>query len=282
MTAVWGFSPDVLELHPPSSRRPLARSSSWPCRASLVAEGDRERDCTMVHEIIERKHLWRFHFADSRVPTQIGRDKIQTAGAPCRPKLAKSLRGTESALRDELHQGRACCLLLRCLAATTVDSSVFVEAGVGIQEHDHLGPMLQRQAPLQNRTCSSPVCARGPCAETNRVLRPSNGAEIAGHLGFSMAIVTCLALTPREVGEPDFDSAPACCCRRRPHEPSFASKLCRPSHPCLLKPEHMVSLLAELGTRVPPFLGLLRCSPNPVPTVPVVPKNCCQAFIFNC
>ena len=36
-----------------------------------------------------------------------------------------------------------------------------------------------------------------------------------------------------------------------------------------------------MGTRVPPFLGLLRCSPNPVPTVLVVPKNCCQAFIFN-
>ena len=36
-----------------------------------------------------------------------------------------------------------------------------------------------------------------------------------------------------------------------------------------------------LGTRVPPFLGLLRCLPNPVTTVPVVPKNCCQAFIFN-
>ena len=35
------------------------------------------------------------------------------------------------------------------------------------------------------------------------------------------------------------------------------------------------------GTRVPPFLGLLRCPPNPVPTVPVVPKNCCQAFIFK-
>ena len=36
-----------------------------------------------------------------------------------------------------------------------------------------------------------------------------------------------------------------------------------------------------MGTRVPPFLGLLRCPPNPVPTVLVVPKNCCQAFIFN-
>ena len=36
-----------------------------------------------------------------------------------------------------------------------------------------------------------------------------------------------------------------------------------------------------LGMRVPPFLGLLRSPLNPVPTVPVVPKNCCQAFTFN-
>ena len=30
------------------------------------------------------------------------------------------------------------------------------------------------------------------------------------------------------------------------------------------------------------FFGLVNVAPtNPVPTVPVVPKNCCQAFIFN-
>ena len=32
----------------------------------------------------------------------------------------------------------------------------------------------------------------------------------------------------------------------------------------------------------PAHFGLVTLPPpNPVPTVPVVPKNCCQAFIFN-
>ena len=63
---------------------------------------------------LERKHLWRFHLdvAESRVPLQRGRNKIQPAGAPCRPKLAKSLRDTDCALHNELLQGRACCVLL--------------------------------------------------------------------------------------------------------------------------------------------------------------------------
>ena len=86
----------------------------------------------MVHEIVERKHLWRFHLdvADSRVPTQRGRDKIQPASVPCQPKLAKSLRDTEGALHDEILQGRARFALLRCL--------VLVEAGVGVWEHDDM------------------------------------------------------------------------------------------------------------------------------------------------
>ena len=44
---------------------------------------------------------------------------------------------------------------------------------------------------------------------------------------------------------------------------------------------HVAVSWGTLAHDVPPFLGLLRCPPNPVPTVPVVPKNCCQAFNFQ-
>ena len=109
----------------------------------------------MVHEIVERKHLWQFHLdvADSRVPTQRDRDKIQPASVPCQPKLAESLRDSEGALHDEILQGRARFALLRCLAAATVDSSVLVEAGVGVWEHDDM---------LATRRSGKDLCGGAP------------------------------------------------------------------------------------------------------------------------
>ena len=43
--------------------------------------------------------------------------------------------------------------------------------------------------------------------------------------------------------------------------------------------KHTEALTRDAG---PALFGLVTLPPpNPVPTVPVVPKNCCQAFIFN-
>ena len=75
-TVVWGLQPDVLELHAGLFVKMAARSkfiTLGPVVTSLVAWGDGVRDCTIAHEIVERKHLWRFHLdvADSRGAAQL-------------------------------------------------------------------------------------------------------------------------------------------------------------------------------------------------------------------
>ena len=72
------------------------------------------------------------------MPIQRNRDKIQPPIAPRRPKLAEALRNVQSALFDELFQGRASHILLGRFVATTIDSSLIVETGIGIDEQDHI------------------------------------------------------------------------------------------------------------------------------------------------
>ena len=85
--------------------------SNW---TYLPAQGDRDRDCPVIHKVIDREQLWRFHFdvTDRRMPIQRDRDEIQPPNVPRRPKLAESLRDTEGVLRDELLQGRALWIMV--------------------------------------------------------------------------------------------------------------------------------------------------------------------------
>ena len=115
--------------------------------------------------------------------------KIHPAIAPRRPKLAEGLWNAQSALCDELFQGRASHILFGRLAATTMDSSLIVETGIGIDEQDLFWSCATARVSHQSRICSSSVSATRPGAETNSVRRSRKGTEIARHLGFSMAMV---------------------------------------------------------------------------------------------
>ena len=128
--ASWGFDPYPLELSLGFRRQDgctLEIRASFPALTFLLAQGNRERDCPVVHKV-----------ADRRMPIQRNRDQIQPPIVPCRPKLAEGLRNAQSALCDELFQGRARHILFGRLAATTMDSSLVIGTGIGINEQDHI------------------------------------------------------------------------------------------------------------------------------------------------
>ena len=46
--------------------------ASLPALTFLLAQGNRERDCPVIHKVIDREQLWRFRFdvTDRRMPTE--------------------------------------------------------------------------------------------------------------------------------------------------------------------------------------------------------------------
>ena len=118
------------------------------------------------------------------MPIQRNRDKMQPPIVPRRPKLAERLRNAQSALYDELLQGRARYILLGRLAATTMDSSLVADTGICISEQQHI-LVLRRGNDLRckkypTRAGSVPHLhpQQDHVAETNRVPPTKEGKPI--------------------------------------------------------------------------------------------------------